>query len=221
VSEGPIPPAGKSVWKPFPSTRIPQGFTEDRVKEYFQLLPQVSFSYTAGVLAALESEGSTTTATTNSRESVRATVRTIVDSDAESGSDPDDPTEVNEDVNTTESTRNYFFELVKRAVLNCLPRGKRYVKSGHVLTVLDCVREGYYFLKGEVHASMEEAVRSVTVTVLTATGDICTASCTCKARSLKRCAHIASVMHLVLQHIEISGNEGEYSSYPCRVSTEL
>ena len=117
--------------------------------------------------------------------------------------------------------RQVFFESVKRAVLNCLPRGKRYLRAGHVLSVLDCARGDFYFLKGHVQASMEQDVRSVTVTVNNSTGQICTASCSCKAEALKRCAHIAAVLHLVLQHVSIAGIEGMSCQSPpsCMNST--
>jgi len=98
----------------------------------------------------------------------------------------------------------------KRALQNCISRGRRYFQSGRVLTVQDCVRSPHYFLKNQVQASMELDLRDVTATLEYSTGDIRTASCSCKPKALNRCGHIAAVFVLVLDHMKTAGHEGAY-----------
>ena len=199
----PILPAGQNVWKPFPSTRIPDKFTEDSVKEYFERLPRVTFSYATGVVSAPSSD------TTGGAPS---TFESAVLEALESEGEVDDISSDEDDENEKGGPPSDFFDLIKRAVLNCLPRGRRYMRSGNVLSVLDCSRGDFYFVKGFVQASMETDVRCATATISTKDGAIITASCSCKARALQRCGHISAVLHLLLKHIEVSGNEGSFLS---------
>jgi len=178
-STSPLLPAGLSVWKPFPSVSLPEGFVETKVKEYFRRLPRLVFSYTKGVQA----------------------LNDMVSDDEESDSEP-----------FVQEDESDFSQLCKRAVENCIARGKRYFRSGRVLTVQDCTRDANYFLRSQVLASMELELRTVTATILQSSGDIVTASCSCKAKALNRCGHIAAVLTLVLDHVKTAGHEGDFRS---------
>ena len=133
-------------------------------------------------------------------------VLAALQSDEEGDTDEDEPP------GSTTSADSDFNKICQRAVLKCIPRGRRLVRAGYVLSVLDCLRGPHYFVKAQVKASMEQELRSPTTTIVKDTGDVLTATCTCKARELQRCGHIAALHCLLLRHIDISGREGTYGT---------
>jgi len=103
-----------------------------------------------------------------------------------------------------------FTQLVCKGVSKCVQRGRRFLRSGRILRVWDAAKSTFYFIKAQVQASMEQQVYVVTVTIREVSGQIADTTCDCKARALKRCAHIAGVLILVVDHVEAHGYDGKY-----------
>ena len=179
---------GANAWKSFPSVHIPEKFTREKLCEYFRALPPVTYSNGQGVLAALQP------------------YQPDVDSESDSDMDEEDELPCTEEL---QSQPRDFNALCKRAVMKCIDRGERYKHYGFVIkpSIVDAMRD-HYFLKAQVNASMEQDMRSISVTISKDSGDICNATCTCKASALRRCGHIAAVLLTVLHHIALSGHEG-------------
>ncbi|XP_052130805.1 uncharacterized protein LOC127751372 isoform X1 [Frankliniella occidentalis] len=153
---------------------------ENKLTDYFSNIPKVTLSKHKGVLMELEK------------------------SESENLDSDDDDDDLSSECPDKKPT---FYELCKRALVMCISRGRKYLRSGRVLTVTDAKQGKHYFLKSQVHASFRGELHFVTATVCCQTGDICDASCTCKASALRRCGHIAAVLLLVAKHVEIHGNE--------------
>ncbi|KAK3921527.1 Myocardin-related transcription factor A [Frankliniella fusca] len=94
-------------------------------------------------------------------------------------------------------------------------RGKRFVKSKFVLNVKDRSDKNYYYLKGEVRASMKLEIRNVTATLSAGSGAVLDATCTCKARALGRCAHISALLLYANQRVVEYGHGGKYVLVVC------
>ncbi|KAK3908153.1 Ubiquitin carboxyl-terminal hydrolase 8 [Frankliniella fusca] len=97
----------------------------------------------------------------------------------------------------------------RKYLTNTLGRGNLFVDSGRILSVYDYEKNGHYFIKSMVHASLMNKVYMTMLTIASFHGDVCNAICTCKANALGRCCHIAAVLLLIHRHIQTAGHEGE------------
>jgi len=187
--EKPLPrfPTGKGVWKPFPRVRIPEKFVYRKITEYFGDVPEVSFNYTTGVTAG----------------PLQLHAPSETESDGESDEESGDERGL---LGGPEIT---FQCLVRNAVMRSIDKGQQFLSSKRVLAVFDCARGGHTFVKGQVQASMESVLYPVIVTLSQQTGRVCDAVCSCKARALQRCGHIASVLLTVWEHVRAKGYEGK------------
>ena len=74
-----------------------------------------------------------------------------------------------------------------------LTKGEQYVKSKSVGSICDTFRNGNYFLKAKVEASMRKESWNVHATISGFSGAILDASCTCPGSALGRCNHVAAL----------------------------
>ena len=165
---------------------MPRAFSKEKVEAYVKHLPSWSYSYDRGVVVTEDNIVETT----------------------EAGYYTDD--HIWESVQEEASTASYFDALVQKAIANCIKRGQKFYRSGRILNVWDTKKRCYYFVKAQVQASYEQVTYMVTSTINADTGDILDTTCTCKAQELKRCAHIAGVLHLMCIHTASHGSEGEF-----------
>ena len=184
-----------NVWKSFPSVHLPDGLTTERLTEYFLELPPITYATGFGVLSILQPENA--------------------DTDSEYDSEDEDDEDIENYTDELRSEPVDFSYHCRKAVLNCIARWERYLKYGFVIkcSVVNAERNAHYFLKAQVKASMESDLRFISVTISKTSGDICVATCTCKANALKRCSHIAAVVFHILDHISIQGHDGKNYQY--------
>jgi hypothetical protein len=116
----------------------------------------------------------------------------------------------NPDKNNNEEFEEDEEEDFMEGSVEAFRRGKRFLKSKFVLNVKDRADDRYFYVKGEVRASMKLEIRNVTATISIESGAVLDASCTCKARVLGRCAHVSAVLLFVSQRVLEHGHQGMY-----------
>ena len=87
-----------------------------------------------------------------------------------------------------------------------LTKGAQYVKSGSVSNIMDTERDGHYYVKAKVDASMRNEQRIVHVTLSCISGAVRDASCTCPGSALGRCNHVAALLLMLDKHIKEFGH---------------
>jgi hypothetical protein len=81
---------------------------------------------------------------------------------------------------------------------------------------MDTCRNGNYYLKGKVAASMRNEFRNVHITISIISGAVLNASCTCPAAALGRCNHVAALLLMLNKHCMDNGYEpASCTSKPC------
>lgn len=179
----PLVPTAKAAWRPFPSYAIPKDFKYYNILEYYEEIPQVTYSYKEGI------------------QKISQPIPVLHEN---SDSEEDEDDENGEGLLTNDITN-----LCRRAIMKCIDKGECFLKSGRVLSVLDAQRDNHYFIKGQVQASMEAHIYPVVIIMECGTGKICDASCLCKTQALKRCGHIAAVLLMMWRHVCKDGFEGK------------
>jgi hypothetical protein len=97
-----------------------------------------------------------------------------------------------------------------------LAKGEQYVKSDSISDIMDACRNGNYYLKGKVAASMRNEFRNVHITISIISGAVLDASCTCPASALGHCNHVAALLIMLNKHCMDSGYEpASCTSQPC------
>jgi len=97
-----------------------------------------------------------------------------------------------------------------------LTKVEQYVKSGSISDIMDTCRNGNYYLKGKVAASMRNEFRNVHITISIIGGAVLDASCTCPASALGRCNHVAALLLMLNKHCMDNGYEpASCTSKPC------
>ncbi|KAK3918865.1 Ubiquitin carboxyl-terminal hydrolase 21, partial [Frankliniella fusca] len=178
----PIVPFAGKPWNPFPSVHIPEGFHYLNIIEYFEDIPEMDYSYQKGVVQGDAS----------------APVVPPLHEDT-SDDDIDDIEQKGPEMT--------FADLCRRAIKKCISKGEQFLYSNRLLCMFDLKRDNHYFLKAQVQASMEDKVYGVVIILNVSDGSICTAECSCKAKALKRCGHIAAVFLRLWQHVFTKGFE--------------
>ena len=74
---------------------------------------------------------------------------------------------------------------------NIPQKGKRFLDSGHILQVMDCRTEEFYFVKARIQASMVCKTYFTSVTKRRISGSVRDSTCFCRQRSKGRCSHVA------------------------------
>jgi hypothetical protein len=97
-----------------------------------------------------------------------------------------------------------------------LAKGEQYVKSDSISDIMDACRNGNYYLKGKVAASMRNEFRNVHITISIISGAVLDASCTCPASALGHCNHVAALLLMLNKHCMDNGYEpASCTSQPC------
>ena len=99
-----------------------------------------------------------------------------------------------------------------------LRKGDRLWKSEFIDDVHDNEDNRDYYVRAHVHHSMKNDLPlAVHITLSKATGYVKKATCSCKARALNRCAHVAAVLLMLDDYVKTNGhivNEPS-TSQPC------
>jgi hypothetical protein len=97
-----------------------------------------------------------------------------------------------------------------------LAKGEQYVKSDSISDIMDACRNGNYYLKGKVAASMRNEFRNVHITISIISGAVLDSSCTCPASARGHCNHVAALLIMLNKHCMDSGYEpASCTSQPC------
>ena len=87
-----------------------------------------------------------------------------------------------------------------------LRKGKGLFQSGFVTDVQDCHDNSYYYIKSHVHHSMKNDIPlNASATISKINGFIKKATCTCRAKSLERCCHIAALLIYLSDYVTKNG----------------
>ena len=99
-----------------------------------------------------------------------------------------------------------------------LKKGRNLLKSGFIEDIQDSENPDHYFVRAHVQHSMKkELPLSVKVLISKASGFIKKATCTCIARSLGRCSHVAAVLLHLSDYVAENGHMVQVpkTSQPC------